>query len=123
WLLVHDTPEPPGRLGACGVRTNKGNDLSLFDPRLGLPLPGPDGKGVATLAAVRKDPALLAQLSTGEHRYDVTAEQAQAAEARVAFPLSALSPRMRHLQDKLLPQARAHPAIHPAGPDRLKAAR
>jgi hypothetical protein len=122
-LLVRDKPEDPPRLWACGVLADKGSDLYLFDPRLGLPLPGPDGKGIATLAAARKDPALLAQLTTGDHRYDVTAEQAQAIEARVVFPLSALSPRMRHLQEKLLPQARVHPALDAvADVDRLKAA-
>jgi hypothetical protein len=122
-LLVRDKPDASPRLWACGVLTDKSSDLYLFDPRLGLPLPGPDGKGVATLAAVRKDPALLAQLTTGEHRYDVTAEQARAAEVKVVFPLSALSPRMHHLQDNLLPQARARFAIAAATDvDRLKAA-
>ncbi len=121
-LLVHDKPDAPPRLWACGVLVDKGNNLYLFDPRLGLPLPGPEGKGIATLAAVRKDPSLLAQLTTGEQRYDVAAEQVPTVEAKVVFPLSALSPRMRHLQEKLLPQARVNPATDVADIDRLKAA-
>ncbi len=39
--------------------------LYLFDTRLGLPIPGKDGKGVATLADVRADPALLARTRFG----------------------------------------------------------
>lgn len=122
-LMVRDKPDEAPRLWACGVLAGKDDELYLFDPRLGLPLPGPDGKGVATLAAVRKDPSLLAQLTTGEHRYDVTPEQVKTAEAHVVFPLSALSPRMRHLQDQLLPQARVRPAVD-AGKEltRLKSA-
>jgi hypothetical protein len=122
-LMVRDKPGDAPRPWACGVLAGKDNDLYLFDPHLGLPLPGPDGKGVATLAAVCKDPALLAQLTTGEHRYDVTAEQAKEAEARVVLPLSALSPRMRHLQEKLLPQARVRPAVDAGAEiERLKSA-
>jgi hypothetical protein len=122
-LWVRDKPDAEPRLWACGVVADKGGDLYLFDPRLGLPLPGPDGKGVATLAAVRKDPSVLAQLTTGEHRYDVTAEQAQAAEAQVVFPLSALAPRMGYLQETLLPHARVRLATEAAAEvDRLKAA-
>jgi hypothetical protein len=95
------------RFWACGVVVGDGKDLSLFDPRLGLPLPGPNGKGIATLAEVRKQPDLLAALNVGEHRYDVKAEQARAAKARLVCPLSGLSPRMRYLQDELLA-----PAVH-----------
>src|SRR5262249_55411086 len=47
------------------------------------------------------------------HRYDVTAAQAAAAEATVVCPLSALTPRMRHLQDHLLPPLRLPLAADP----------
>jgi hypothetical protein len=101
-------PEKPGgqanRLWACGVVANGGTDVYLFDPRLGLPLPGRDGKGVATLAEVRKDPGLLAQFNADDkNRYDITPEQVRAAELRLVCPLSALAPRMRPLQDQFLP--------------------
>jgi hypothetical protein len=95
-------------LWACGVVANGGTDVYLFDPRLGLPLPGRDGKGVATLAEVRKDPGLLDQLNAGDkNRYDMTAEQVRAAELRLVCPLSSLAPRMGSLQDKFLP-----PLVH-----------
>ncbi len=36
-----------------------GDQIYLFDPRLGIPLPGPGQKGVATLADARKDASVL----------------------------------------------------------------
>jgi hypothetical protein len=95
--------EEKGRLWACGVAVGEHADaLHLFDPRLGLPLPGPGGKGVATLAAVRSEPSVLGQLQIDKVRYDVTPEQAKAAEVFLAVPLSALAPRLALLQNRLL---------------------
>jgi hypothetical protein len=113
------------RLWACGVVVDGGKDVYLFDPRLGLALPGPGGKGIATLAEARTKPDVLAQLNVDkDHRYDVTADQARAAEVHLYCPLSALSPRMRHLQDEVLPPAvEVHLAADPAGDlNKLKAA-
>jgi hypothetical protein len=90
------------RLWACGVLIGDSPDLYLFDPRLGLPLPGPGGKGVATLAQVRKDPTVLTQLDAGDLKYDVTPEQTERAELHLVYPLSGLAARMGYLQDKLL---------------------
>ena len=95
------------QLWACGVVLNGGTDVYLFDPRLGLPLPGPNGKGTATLAEVCKDASLLKQLDVdAAHPYDVTMEQARTAELQVVCSLSSLAPRMAHLQKKLLPPVR-----------------
>jgi hypothetical protein len=82
---------------------DKGKEsIYLFDPRLGLPLPGPGG-GVATLAELRKQPELLKQLDlAAPYRYDITPEQARKAEIHLAFPLSALSARMRYLEEEVL---------------------
>jgi hypothetical protein len=91
------------RLWACGVVVGDGKDVYLFDPHLGLPLPGPKGQGIATLTQARTQPEILAQLDAGEKsRYPVTMEQARTAQPHLVCPLSALSPRMRYLQDKLL---------------------
>ena len=102
-LYVPGGQEGRMRFWACGVVVGDGKDVYLFDPRLGLPLPGPKGQGVATLAQVRKQPDVLAQLNLDEkHHYDITAEQAKKVHALLVCPLSSLSPRMRHLQEKLL---------------------
>jgi hypothetical protein len=97
----------PGKSGglrfwACGVVVGDGKDVYLFDPRLGLPLPGPKGQGIATLAEARKQPEVLAQLHVEKLTYDVTAEQAREARVLLVRPLPSLAPRMRHLQDQLL---------------------
>jgi hypothetical protein len=91
------------QLWACGVvSAAEPERLYLFDPRLGLPLPGPGGKGVATLDEARKDPGVLGQLKIDKLVYDVTAERAQKATAGLFVPLTALAPRMRLLQDRWL---------------------
>jgi len=101
---VPDDPKEPDkavRLWACGVQVGDGRDLYLFDPCLGLPVPGAGGKGTATLAAA--DPDVLSQFdSDKEHRYDVTAEQAKSAGVYVVCTLPAPAPRLEHLQDTLL---------------------
>jgi hypothetical protein len=113
------------RLWACGVVVGDGKDVYLFDPHLGLPLPGPNGEGIATLAQAREQPELLAQLNVVEKlHYPVTAEQARQAQAQLVCPLSALSPRMRYLQEKLFaPVLRVRLAADAAADlDRVKAA-
>jgi tetratricopeptide (TPR) repeat protein len=50
-----------------------GGKLYLFDTALGLPIPGAEGKGIATLDQVRKDLAILRQLDVkGVGEYPVT---------------------------------------------------
>jgi hypothetical protein len=115
-LYVPGEKEGRMRFWACGVILGDGKDVYLFDPRLGLPLPGAKGQSIATLSQVRKQPDVLAQLNLDEnHRYDVTAEQAKKAHALLVAPLSSLSPRMHHLQEKLLaPTVRVRLAADPA---------
>lgn len=63
--------------------------LYLFDTRLGIPLPGPGAKGVATLEQVRKDDALLRQLDLEGAAYPVTADAIKSVEIDlVADPFS-----------------------------------
>jgi hypothetical protein len=82
---------------ACGALL--GGEVQLFDARLGVPLPGPNGRGIATLAQVRSEPDVVHQLTP--FLYDVTPEQARRAEVYLACSLSASAPRMRHLQQLL----------------------
>jgi len=118
--LVYLPSAPVPRLWACGVLVDNGTDVYLFDPRLGLPVPGPGGQGVATLAQARKDPAVLGQLTvSAKEPYDVTAEQAGKAELHLVCPLSALAPRQRTLQDTLL-GSRVRVNLAANGPAELK---
>jgi hypothetical protein len=130
-LVAFPRAEGMPELWACGVLIEDDPQVYLFDPRLGLPLPGPGGKGVATLADARKDPAVLAQLNVKpvqqtpgrplamaagcwvyEPGYDVRAKRAVDADLYQYVPLSAMAPRLRHLQEKLLPpQVRVNLAV------------
>jgi hypothetical protein len=75
-------------------------NIYLFDTRMGMPIPGPNGKGVATLAQARSQPAILSALSVkSEFPYDVNADALKGAQVHVAGSLSMLAPRMRYLQD------------------------
>jgi hypothetical protein len=72
----------------------------LFDTRLGLPLPGVRDGETATLAQVRKNPATFRALFP-QGGDAVIPERIDKAEIHLAFNLSALSPRIRHLEQKL----------------------
>jgi hypothetical protein len=77
-------------------------EIYLFDTRMGIPLPAPEGDGIASLRQVRTHPKPFASLALDEkHSYDVTAEQAQRAEILLTLPLSALAPRMKLLDTAL----------------------
>lgn len=89
------------RLWACGVLTHGGKEIELFDPRLGLPLPGPKGQGTGTLSALKSQPDLLTQLSSKPHEYDVTGEQVRSAELHLVPPASALAPRLAVVEQLL----------------------
>ncbi len=78
--------------------------IYLFDTRLGIPLPGPGGEGIARLEQVRKDPAPIRSLFPGPDGTRVVPAGVEKAEVALACPLSALSPRMRYLQKQLRAQ-------------------
>lgn len=123
------------RFWACGVTIGgQPGAVYLFDPRLGLPLPGAGGKGIATLADAVKALEVLGQLQADAPApskpkgdkpkadkpevkklvYDVTPEQARQAELFLATPLSALAPRMLLLQEKLLRDREVQGQLMPA---------
>ncbi len=106
-LVFCDGHAAPADPWACGVMVYGRPEVYLFDPRLGLPLPGEGGVGVATLDGAARKPELLQQLKIeGAPSYDVTPEQAGKAELHLVCSLSSLAPRMEHLQDKVLPPVR-----------------
>jgi len=103
----------------AGVLLPGDSQIYLFDARLGIPVPGPGGKGVATLAQLRDPKAqkeVFAQLNVdGTYQYDITPEQAARAEVHLVFPLSSLSARMRYLEEEVFAaHDRVHLALQPA---------
>jgi tetratricopeptide (TPR) repeat protein len=80
-----------------------GGKLYLYDTALGLPLPGPDGKGIATLDQVIKDPQLLRRLDLPDvATYPVTEKDLKLGVlALIDAEPAALSRRMQLLQDAM----------------------
>lgn len=111
--LVGDPGAGPDGVWAVGVLVD--GQVYLIDARLGLPLPGPDGKGVLTLAQARTAADPFHPLAIDPKlTYDVTADRAKRVEVLVSAPLSSLSPRMRFLQGLLL-EGTARLTVDPAG--------
>ncbi len=95
-----DPRQPGKRSFGCRPCSSDGK-LYLFDTRLGLPIPGKDGQGVATLAELQADPALLRQLDLDDSTYPVTAEQLQHVTAHVVADPFDLSRRAAAIEAKL----------------------
>jgi hypothetical protein len=82
----------------AGVGTAK-DELYLFDPQLGLPIPGPDRKGIATLTQFVGDATLLAALQPAEGEpYRITAEDLKNVGALFDMQPETLSRRMDLLE-------------------------
>jgi hypothetical protein len=78
------------------------DQLYLFDMRLGLPIPGKEPQGIATLQQVLDDPSLLSQLDIDDkNTYRV--EKADLAEVSALLDVVAanLSQRMQHAEAQL----------------------
>lgn len=89
-------------------------ELYLYDTRLGLPLPGPDGQGVATLSQVVADEQLLRQLDVdSEHPYPVTSDDLQHVVALVDASPQYLSRRMEVFENHLAGAQKLALTIHP----------
>lgn len=73
----------------------------LFDPRLGLAIPGPEGKSVATLEQVSKDDALLRKLDIEGFPYPLTAELTKNAQLFIVADPFELSRRASQLEASL----------------------
>ncbi len=96
--------QPPRRWLGVLVEKEPEADVYLFDARLGRPVPGPGNKGVATLAQVRRQPELLLPGWT-------TDKEPPQLEISLACPLSALAPRLKYLEDILMPQDQVKLAV------------
>ncbi len=81
------------------------NDLYLFDAELGLPIAGPDGRPVATLAELAADDALLRKLDlSSQRKYPLQAENLKDLVAYVEASPSYLARRMKLIETKLTGQ-------------------
>jgi hypothetical protein len=95
-----------------------GGQLYLFETSLALPIPGPDGKGIATLDQVIADPKLLRQLDVEGLAYPLSGEDFKSGDQSNVFALidaepAALSRRMQLLQAALPTASRFALAVQP----------
>lgn len=79
----------------------KDGQLYLFDTRLGLPIPGPGGKGVATLRQLQDDPALVRQMDLDDASYPVSEAQLQQVSVLLVADPFDLSRRARLVEVQL----------------------
>ena len=81
--------------------------LYLFDPLLGLPIPGPAERPVATLSEVAADDALLRKLDlSSQRKYPFAADELQAVVACVEASPAYLQRRMKLVETKLTGQSK-----------------
>ena len=79
-----------------------GGDLYLFDPRLGIPLPGAEGRLIATLQEVIDDPSLLESLGVGEEfQYQIAPRDLNRVQALIDASFSALSLKAHLVESNL----------------------
>lgn len=78
-----------------------GGEAFLFEPSYGLPIPGPDGTGVATARQAAADPAILSALSLPDREYPVKASDIATLSVLVPATREHLSRRMALLDDRL----------------------
>jgi len=117
-LAVADPVHPEQHLAWLPALIHKG-DLYLFDSALGLPIPGPEGRGIATLRQAAEDPKVLDQLDLDEsHHYPVKAAEAKTVLALVEASPGYLSRRMKALEAQL---AGADRIVLTAAPEQIAA--
>ena len=96
---VVDNKIAKGPFWAVGVLVGK--DVLLFDPWRGEPLPGPGGKGIGTLAQVKANVEQLKPWIEDKLKpWDVKPAEVQASTVYLCAPFSALSMRMKLLEEK-----------------------
>lgn len=78
-----------------------GERLYLFDAELGLPIPGPGGERICTLAQLREHPDILRRLDIDEHKYPVTADDLENLVVLIDATPAYLSQRMMLVERKL----------------------
>jgi tetratricopeptide (TPR) repeat protein len=89
--------------------------LYLFDAALGSPIPGPGGKGIATLEEVVADPGLLRVLDLpGDVAYPIGADDLSAVSALIDAELPSLSVRMRLLEPAIGGKRKMQLTCHPS---------
>ncbi|MDA1050988.1 MAG: CDC27 family protein [Planctomycetota bacterium] len=90
-----------------------GGELYLFDCELGLPIPGPNSDGIATLAQVLDSPELIAALEADGQTYRFAHDELKELLALLDISPANLSQRMQFVQSHLAGDERTILAVAP----------
>lgn len=89
-----------GELTPWAVGVLVGTEIYLFDPRLGIFIPGPDQSGIATLSEARRDASIMRRLTVqGFFDYPLTKDDVQQSVALLNVLPEALAARMLRLEN------------------------
>ncbi|MCA9131308.1 MAG: hypothetical protein KDB22_29690 [Planctomycetales bacterium] len=100
WIATKPS-EGPGKLWAVGALI--GEQIYVFEPKLGIPVLDPDKPALATLQDALKNERVLRRLDLpGQFEYALDQEQIQSFQFLVDAPPSSATARMKILQESLL---------------------
>ncbi len=108
-LAMQSTEDGSINPWCVGVLIN--DEIYLFEPALGIYIPGPGQVGIATLKQARKDTLITRRLSVAgfdEFEYPYSKEDVQQCIALLNLTPEAISPRMNRLQNGLTGDRRMH---------------
>jgi tetratricopeptide (TPR) repeat protein len=122
-LLATPDPRNPDQPRPWITALLSDGELYLFDPTYGLPIPGPGGKGVATLSQAAADDSILRQMDIpGGRIYPRRAVDLQKVTALLEASPGYLEPRMKMLESHLTGHDRLVLSASPAElADKLRA--
>lgn len=104
-MLAYPNPEDDLVLKTWAPALWLNGELYVFEHELGLPIPGPGGKGVATLKQIVADDGLLRQLDIpGRFKYPVKSADLAAVTAMIEASPQFVARRFRILQNYLAGQ-------------------
>lgn len=104
-LSTAPSGDAPSRPWAVGVAI--ADQVYLFDCRLGVPIPGPNQRGIATLAEARRDNSVLRRMNVpGWFEYPLQQEDVQQCIALLLLQPEGISRRARRLHGALTGQWR-----------------
>jgi hypothetical protein len=101
-LLATGDPRSPEQLRPWVAALASGGELYLFDYTYGLAIPGPGGKGVATLSQAAADDSILRQMDIADRTYPRKAADLQNVTVLLEASPGYLERRMRLLESQLI---------------------
>lgn len=97
-------------LSLVGVPVN--GEIYLFEPRMGLPLPGPGGVGIATLNQAKSDESILRRAKLpGRFEYCLSSSDLESAKLLLIVDPLAMTKEMSQLEESLTGSQRIQTSI------------